>query len=67
MGEYRYDKHCEAVTKIVVSAAKTSASFGDCCVRPECHKVILIHHGARYHQYLPITLSNLFLLEIVCE
>ena len=56
-----------AIPNTVRFSAKLGASFGNYCVRPECRKVITMHLGNRYHQYLAITLSNLFLLEVVCE
>ena len=53
--------------KLLDFAAIMNASIVNFCVRPECRKVNLMHHGNRYHQYLLITLSNLILLEIVFE
>ena len=56
-----------ATQKLLDFSAKSGASFVNSCVRPECRKVILMHQGNGYYQYLLMTLSNLILLEIVFE
>ena len=56
-----------AAPKMVRFSLQNRRFFVNSCVRPECRRVILMHQGNAYDQYLPITLSNLILLKIVFE